>query len=174
MITMSVMLPNIMQGVDDTILDFALPHVQGSLSASLDGIRAASTASTARPRIVSRRRCPGRDSGLSPSTAAAAGTLPLRAVILKACAPALDGDGAGGGAGAAAGHDAAPGRHRGLRPVGERQGLRPGNPARPDPSIQGRIPAMTVARPSRLPLAKSWPAWSAQLNIAGKLLDRVP
>ena len=38
MITMSVMLANIMQGVDNTILNVALPHVQGSLSASLDQI----------------------------------------------------------------------------------------------------------------------------------------
>ncbi|HYZ39075.1 MAG TPA: DHA2 family efflux MFS transporter permease subunit [Stellaceae bacterium] len=38
MITMSIMLANIMQGVDNTILNVALPHVQGSLSASLDQI----------------------------------------------------------------------------------------------------------------------------------------
>jgi DHA2 family multidrug resistance protein len=38
MITISVMLANIMQGVDNTILNVALPHVQGSLSASLDQI----------------------------------------------------------------------------------------------------------------------------------------
>src|SRR5215469_17040728 len=38
MITLSVMLANIMQGVDNTILNVALPHVQGSLSASLDQI----------------------------------------------------------------------------------------------------------------------------------------
>jgi hypothetical protein len=34
MITISIMLANIMQGVDNTILNVALPHVQGSLSAS--------------------------------------------------------------------------------------------------------------------------------------------
>jgi hypothetical protein len=33
-ITLSIMLANIMQGVDNTILNVALPHVQGSLSAS--------------------------------------------------------------------------------------------------------------------------------------------
>ena len=38
MITVSIMLANIMQGVDNTILNVALPHVQGSLSASLDQI----------------------------------------------------------------------------------------------------------------------------------------
>jgi DHA2 family multidrug resistance protein len=38
MITLSIMLANIMQGVDNTILNVALPHVQGSLSASLDQI----------------------------------------------------------------------------------------------------------------------------------------
>src|ERR1700737_2250944 len=38
MITISIMLANIMQGVDNTILKVALPHVQGSLSASLDQI----------------------------------------------------------------------------------------------------------------------------------------
>jgi DHA2 family multidrug resistance protein len=32
------MLANIMQGVDNTILNVALPHIQGSLSASLDQI----------------------------------------------------------------------------------------------------------------------------------------
>ena len=36
MITISIMLANIMQGVDNPILNVALPHVQGSLSASLD------------------------------------------------------------------------------------------------------------------------------------------
>src|SRR5712664_4788562 len=38
MITISIMLANIMPGVDNTILNVALPHVQGSLSASLDQI----------------------------------------------------------------------------------------------------------------------------------------
>src|SRR5947208_7744344 len=38
MVTLSIMLANIMQGVDNTILNVALPHVQGSLSASLDQI----------------------------------------------------------------------------------------------------------------------------------------
>src|SRR5438477_12157419 len=38
MISMSIMLANIMQGVDNTILNVALPHIQGSLSASLDQI----------------------------------------------------------------------------------------------------------------------------------------
>jgi DHA2 family multidrug resistance protein len=38
LITLSIMLANIMQGVDNTILNVALPHVQGSLSASLDQI----------------------------------------------------------------------------------------------------------------------------------------
>jgi MFS transporter, DHA2 family, multidrug resistance protein len=38
MITISIMLANIMQGVDNTILNVALPHVQGSLSASLDQV----------------------------------------------------------------------------------------------------------------------------------------
>jgi len=31
MITISIMLANIMQGVDNTILNVALPHIQGSL-----------------------------------------------------------------------------------------------------------------------------------------------
>ncbi len=30
MITLSIMLANIMQGVDNTILNVALPHIQGS------------------------------------------------------------------------------------------------------------------------------------------------
>ena len=38
MITLSIMLANIMQGLDNTILNVALPHIQGSLSASLDQI----------------------------------------------------------------------------------------------------------------------------------------
>src|SRR3979490_876864 len=38
MITLSIMLANIMQGIDNTILNVALPHVQGSLSASQDQI----------------------------------------------------------------------------------------------------------------------------------------
>src|SRR6266700_1339059 len=38
MITVSIMLANILQGVDNTILHVALPHIQGSLSASLDQI----------------------------------------------------------------------------------------------------------------------------------------
>ena len=38
MITLSIMLANIMQGVDNTILNVALPHIQGSLSASQDQI----------------------------------------------------------------------------------------------------------------------------------------
>src|SRR5580704_11609402 len=38
MITLSIMMANIMQGVDNTILNVALPHVQGSLSASQDQI----------------------------------------------------------------------------------------------------------------------------------------
>src|SRR5215510_7857017 len=38
MITISIMLANIMQGLDNTILNVALPHIQGSLSASLDQI----------------------------------------------------------------------------------------------------------------------------------------
>jgi len=38
MITLSIMMANIMQGVDNSILNVALPHVQGSLSASLDQI----------------------------------------------------------------------------------------------------------------------------------------
>src|SRR6201997_3142568 len=38
MITISIMLANIMQGVDNTILNVALPHIQGSRSASLDQI----------------------------------------------------------------------------------------------------------------------------------------
>ena len=33
MITISIMMANIMQGVDNTILNVALPHIQGSLSA---------------------------------------------------------------------------------------------------------------------------------------------
>ena len=35
MITLSIMLANIIQGVDNTMLNVALPHIQGSLSASL-------------------------------------------------------------------------------------------------------------------------------------------
>jgi MFS transporter, DHA2 family, multidrug resistance protein len=38
MITISIMLANIMQGVDNTILNVALPHIQRSLSASPDQI----------------------------------------------------------------------------------------------------------------------------------------
>src|SRR5215813_5412469 len=38
LITISIMLANIMQGVDNTILNVALPQIQGSLSASLDQI----------------------------------------------------------------------------------------------------------------------------------------
>ena len=38
MITLSIMLANIMQGLDNTILNVALPHIQGSLSPSLDQI----------------------------------------------------------------------------------------------------------------------------------------
>src|SRR5690242_12205467 len=38
MITISIMLANIMQGIDNTILNVALPHVQGNLSASQDQI----------------------------------------------------------------------------------------------------------------------------------------
>src|SRR6201984_1800515 len=38
LITISIMLANIMQGVDNTILNVALPHIQGSLSAPLDQI----------------------------------------------------------------------------------------------------------------------------------------
>src|SRR3954452_8806851 len=37
-ITISIMLANIMQGVDNTIANVALPHIQGSLSASQDQI----------------------------------------------------------------------------------------------------------------------------------------
>ena len=36
MLTLSIMMANIMQGGDNSILNVALPHVQGSLSASLD------------------------------------------------------------------------------------------------------------------------------------------
>jgi hypothetical protein len=36
MITIWIMLANIMQGVDNTNLNVALPQIQGSLSASLD------------------------------------------------------------------------------------------------------------------------------------------
>jgi MFS transporter, DHA2 family, multidrug resistance protein len=38
MITISIMLANIMQDVDNTILNVALPHIQRSLSASPDQI----------------------------------------------------------------------------------------------------------------------------------------
>ena len=38
MVTISIMMANIMQGVDNSILNVALPHVQGSLSASLDQV----------------------------------------------------------------------------------------------------------------------------------------
>src|SRR4051794_6451520 len=38
MITVSIMLANIMQGLDNTILNVALPHIQGSMSASQDQI----------------------------------------------------------------------------------------------------------------------------------------
>jgi MFS family permease len=38
MLTLSIMMANIMQGVDNSILNVALPHVQGSLSASLDQV----------------------------------------------------------------------------------------------------------------------------------------
>src|SRR6059058_5687762 len=38
MITVSIMLANIMQGLDNTILNVALPQIQGSMSASQDQI----------------------------------------------------------------------------------------------------------------------------------------
>ena len=38
MITASIMLANIMQGVDNTIANVALPHIQGSLSAAQDQV----------------------------------------------------------------------------------------------------------------------------------------
>src|SRR5438094_7527013 len=38
LLTLSIMMANIMQGVDNSILNVALPHVQGSLSASLDQV----------------------------------------------------------------------------------------------------------------------------------------
>src|SRR5438445_11613785 len=38
MIMISIMLANIMQGLDNSILNVALPHIQGSLSASLDQV----------------------------------------------------------------------------------------------------------------------------------------
>ena len=38
MITVSIMLANIMQGLDNTILNVALPHIQGGLSASQDQV----------------------------------------------------------------------------------------------------------------------------------------
>src|SRR5499425_3923260 len=38
MITLSIMLATIMQGVDNTIANVALPHIQGSLSAAQDQI----------------------------------------------------------------------------------------------------------------------------------------
>ena len=50
MITLSIMMANIMQGVDNTILNVALPHVQGSLSASLDQIAWALTSYIASAR----------------------------------------------------------------------------------------------------------------------------
>ena len=53
MITISIMLANIMQDVDNTILNVALPHIQGSLSASLDQIR------RVRP-TTKPRSCPSR------------------------------------------------------------------------------------------------------------------
>jgi hypothetical protein len=37
-LTLSIMLANIMQGLDTTIANVALPHIRGSLSASLDQI----------------------------------------------------------------------------------------------------------------------------------------
>ena len=37
-LTFSIMLANIMQGLDTTIANVALPHIRGSLSASLDQI----------------------------------------------------------------------------------------------------------------------------------------
>src|SRR4051795_7017887 len=38
MLTLSIMLANIMQGLDNTILNVSLPHIQGSLSTSQDQI----------------------------------------------------------------------------------------------------------------------------------------
>jgi len=38
MITLSIMMANIMQGVDNSILNVSLPHIQGSMSASQDQI----------------------------------------------------------------------------------------------------------------------------------------
>jgi DHA2 family multidrug resistance protein len=37
-ITVSIMLATIMQGLDNTIANVALPHIQGSLSASQDQV----------------------------------------------------------------------------------------------------------------------------------------
>ena len=48
MITILIMLANIMQGVDNTTLNVALPHIQGSLSASLDQVAWALTSSAPR------------------------------------------------------------------------------------------------------------------------------
>ena len=38
MLTLSIMLANIMQGIDNTILNVSLPHIQGSMSTSQDQI----------------------------------------------------------------------------------------------------------------------------------------
>ena len=54
MITNSIMLANIMQGVDNTILNVALPHIQGSLLASLDQIAWALTSYIACAAIICR------------------------------------------------------------------------------------------------------------------------
>src|SRR5262249_44381920 len=52
MITISIMLATIMQGVDNTIANVALPHIQGSLSAAQDQIAWVLTSSTAGVAIM--------------------------------------------------------------------------------------------------------------------------
>ena len=50
LITASLTLATIMQGVDNTIANVALPHMQGSLSATQDQIAWVLTSYMARPR----------------------------------------------------------------------------------------------------------------------------
>jgi hypothetical protein len=95
MITMSIMLANIMQGVDNTILNVALPHVQGSLSASqwvdlgrpmLSRERPVSVA--ARPGeclLTERQRAFKRRGGNRPCASGGPREDGLRALALEVC-----------------------------------------------------------------------------------------
>src|SRR5947209_13374933 len=77
MITISIMLANIMQGVENTILNVALPHIQGSLSASLDQV------AWSHPRLSGREGgdCGGLGRPLERRLFAANLTSPIRPAV---------------------------------------------------------------------------------------------